>query len=176
LPLWSITIETARPSSDSPVPSPQRDDLARRFHLHLEDDEWVSDAFTLIEDDRICAQFTFECGDPTKAVTKSLDRFQDAAEEAKLPMWPVVVVQTLAEDSHLAPVVGSSEAAEMLSISRQRLAQLSKRPDFPRAWATIAATPVWLRTQVRRFERGWPRRNGRPRKVVSTTGASDQLD
>ena len=114
----------------------------------LESAEQVSDAFATVEPDLVGAQFALSYDDPTKAATKP------------------------STTSVRRPVVGSSEAAEMLSISRQRLAQLAQRPDFPAAWATVAATPVWLRTQIRRFERHWPRRNGRPPKDVGLASTS----
>jgi hypothetical protein len=171
---WSVSIEAARPNGAARVPMHRTKQLTRRFELCLESAEQVSDAFAMVEPDLIGAQFALSYDDPTKAATKALDHFREAAAKSNLPEWPVVVVEVLAEAPQLRPVVGSSEAAEMLSISRQRLAQLAQRPDFPAPWATVAATPVWLRTQIRRFERYWPRRNGRPPKEAAIASASDR--
>jgi hypothetical protein len=60
-------------------------------------------------------------------------------------------------------LVGVSEVAELLGVSRQRVAQLREREDFPAPIAELAAGPVWTRTSLTRFVEAWPRRPGRPR-------------
>ena len=60
-------------------------------------------------------------------------------------------------------LVGVTEVAELLGVSRQRVAQLREREDFPAPVAELAAGPVWTRTNLTRFVEAWPRKPGRPR-------------
>lgn len=98
-----------------------------------------------------------------------------AARLADLPEWPCVHLDAVAHDSlrgvldavALPEVVGAAEVSRILSISRQRLAELrSKKVDFPRPLADLAAGPVWLRPAIDRWAAGWDRRPGRPRQSV----------
>jgi hypothetical protein len=60
-------------------------------------------------------------------------------------------------------LVGLSEVAGILGVTRQRVAQLAKQPEFPLPVAKLAMGPVFSTRSVRRFEKGWQRRVGRPR-------------
>ena len=57
-------------------------------------------------------------------------------------------------------VYGSRELADMLNVSRQRLAQLRAEGTLPEPDAILAATPVWRRTTIDSFIFGWRRRPG----------------
>jgi hypothetical protein len=57
-------------------------------------------------------------------------------------------------------LVGVSEIATILGVSRQRAHQLTKRADFPAAVAELAAGPVWTRLSLNRFVDAW--RAGKP--------------
>lgn len=59
-------------------------------------------------------------------------------------------------------LVGVTEITEMLGISRQRLAVLRKRPEFPAPVARLMAGPVWRARDLSTFAEGWQRRPGRP--------------
>ena len=62
-------------------------------------------------------------------------------------------------------LVGTSEAAVLLGVSRQRIGQLAERPDFPAPIARLSAGPVWTRTSIDAFDQSWSRKiTGRPRK------------
>ena len=63
----------------------------------------------------------------------------------------------------LPGLVGITEAAEILGVSRQRAHVLAAGPDFPTAVAHLAAGPVYLEASVRAFAER-PRTSGRPRK------------
>jgi hypothetical protein len=58
-------------------------------------------------------------------------------------------------------LVGLSEIAGILGVSKQRVAQLRDREDFPKPVAELAAGPVWSRWMLERFIEEWPRRGGR---------------
>ncbi|MEQ1701740.1 MAG: hypothetical protein ABMA25_16650 [Ilumatobacteraceae bacterium] len=61
----------------------------------------------------------------------------------------------------LPALVGISEAAELLGVSRQRAHAMAKTASFPPPIAELAAGPVYLETAVRAFA-AHPRRSGRP--------------
>ncbi len=62
-------------------------------------------------------------------------------------------------------LVGAAEVAERFGVSRQRLAVLRQRPEFPGPVAELASGPVWRWRDLSRFAAGWQRRPGRPRRV-----------
>jgi hypothetical protein len=87
--------------------------------------------------------------------------------------WKVVEVRVLTEAEHdaelerpvIPPLVGVTEAGEILGVSKQRVSALAKSPTFPAAVASVNAAPVWLRSSIEAFARV-PRRGGRPAKVA----------
>lgn len=54
-------------------------------------------------------------------------------------------------------LLGVTEIAELLGVTRQRVHQLRQLEDFPRPTATIAAGAIWLREDVEQ----WARETGR---------------
>lgn len=63
-------------------------------------------------------------------------------------------------------LVGATEAARLLGVSRQRVGQLVERPDFPAPIARLSAGPVWTRGSIDTFNQQWSRKiTGRPRKA-----------
>ena len=69
------------------------------------------------------------------------------------------------ERPNFPDLVGVSEIAASVGVSRQRVSQLSKRDDFPRPLVVLAAGPVWERHAVENFIEAWERRPGRPRRL-----------
>jgi hypothetical protein len=127
---------------------------------------------------RYGAQFDVFGPDADSAVQGALDIWMTAVEAAGLPVWPVVRVETMTVAEHEAELetpnfpalVGVTEAARMLGISKQRLAQLAARPDFPEPMVSLASGPVWLTSSIRGFERRWTRKPGRPAKRQPSEG------
>ena len=66
----------------------------------------------------------------------------------------------------LPELVGVTEAAAILGVSRQRVAQLEKaHDDFPARVADLASGPVYTADSIRAFNERWERkRTGRPPK------------
>jgi hypothetical protein len=64
-------------------------------------------------------------------------------------------------------LVGVSEVASMLGVSRQRLAILRQRHEFPAPVAELAAGPIWRAGDLSTFASGWRRQPGRPKKQVA---------
>lgn len=54
-------------------------------------------------------------------------------------------------------LVGAAEIRQMLRVSRQRVSQLTTRPDFPAPVLELAMGKIWDREEVRK----WARANGR---------------
>jgi hypothetical protein len=76
----------------------------------------------------------------------------------------------IAEQENPRPqdLVGATEAAQLLGVSRQRVGQLAERPDFPAPIARVSAGPIWTRASVHAFLARWTRKiTGRPRKTAS---------
>lgn len=60
-------------------------------------------------------------------------------------------------------ILGTTEVAELLGVSRQRICELRTAGRFPQPIAEIAAGPMWLRPGIQAFLETWPRKAGRPR-------------
>lgn len=50
-------------------------------------------------------------------------------------------------------LMGAAEIKELLGVSRQRVQQLIRRPDFPKPIASLAMGKVWRREDVLRWAR-----------------------
>lgn len=72
-------------------------------------------------------------------------------------------------------VYGSRELTEVLSVSRQRLAQLRAEGTLPEPDALLAATPVWRRRTIDSFTLGWRRRPGPAPADIGSDIDVDQL-
>lgn len=86
----------------------------------------------------------------TLGKVQSLDEFERELEAPEVPA-----------------LVGLSETAVILGVSRQRASELTERPDFPHPVASLASGPVWLRSTIVGFNSHWARRPGRPRRTTS---------
>ena len=54
-------------------------------------------------------------------------------------------------------LMGTSEVAEFLGVTNQRVDQLARRPDFPNPIAVLAAGRIWNHADIE----AWARRTGR---------------
>lgn len=125
--------------------------------------------------DRYGATFSIEEAVATApdAVALGYEIFTTSAEKSGLPAWPVVRAEALTfeeldrdlETPNSLELVGVSEIAELLGVTRQRASALAKRADFPTPVAALASGPVWTRLSLNRFVHEWPRREGRPPKL-----------
>lgn len=52
-------------------------------------------------------------------------------------------------------ILGTSEVASVLGVSKQRIHALRKDPRFPLPFKTIAASPLWDKREVDQFLRNW---------------------
>ena len=123
--------------------------------------------------DRYGATFSIEeAATARDAVAFGYEIFTTYAEKSGLPAWPVVRAEALTfeqldrdlETPNFPEVVGVSEIAELIGVTRQRASAIAKRADFPAPVATLSAGPVWTRVSLNRFVEEWPRKEGRPRR------------
>lgn len=118
---------------------------------------------------RYGARFCVTGENPVSAVGEALRVFREAAERVGLPPWPAVEVQlqTMAELERqnrlptLPEMVGVSEVAELLGVTRQRASALARSPSFPHPIVELKSGPIWDRGAVDRFVETWARRPGR---------------
>ena len=64
-------------------------------------------------------------------------------------------------------LAGLAEVASLKGVTRKRAWQITQHPDFPKPVQVLAATPVWLESDVRRFI-DTPRKPGRKAKITTT--------
>lgn len=55
----------------------------------------------------------------------------------------------------IADICGTAEVAEVLGVSKQRIASLRKMPSFPDPVVVLASTPLWDKMEVLDFLREW---------------------
>jgi hypothetical protein len=164
---WTVHIEAA---GDGEVAPESLDDLVDALADHS---AVVSGARG-----RYGAQFDVTASEAAAVVPAALEVWATAIRRAALPAWPIVRIEAMTvteQEADLATpsfpaLVGVSEAARMLGVSKQRLAQLAARPDFPEPMVDLASGPVWLTSGIRGFERRWPRKPGRPTRRQTSDG------
>ncbi len=123
------------------------------------------------------ASFGLEGGSFPSTLRAGLRIFETARRRLGLSHAGIARAVVLTDDMHRRELeqepetyLGVTELARTLGVSRQRIAELRARPDFPAPAADLAAGPVWRGSTLQRFVQGWDRRPGRPRRpAVATT-------
>jgi hypothetical protein len=163
---WSVLVEYAAPAEAEPVA--------------LNDDRWnaLVDAAedyagTVTHSTERCSVRVFVDDEPDayRAVMTARDVTWKMISNVGLPEWPVVRLEALSEaelDAELAKpnfpqLLGLSELAVHLGVTRQRIAELRRRPEFPKPIVELAAGPIWVQGAVDSFVSTWHRHAGRPR-------------
>jgi hypothetical protein len=102
------------------------------------------------------------------AAERGVHIFRAAAGKAGLPDLPIVRVETLTFEEHDAEpvnppeVVGVSEIATLIGVTRQRASALARSVGFPAPIAVLRSGPIWTRPSLNHFLESWPRKGGRP--------------
>ncbi|MGH3343326.1 MAG: hypothetical protein ACRDPK_10670 [Carbonactinosporaceae bacterium] len=175
--LWNVTVLAA----DEPDPRP-----GRRQRL-----DWLSALLeeyspTLVHDvGYIGARLWVEASDSLAAVADAVASWTFAAERAGIKQATPVRLSVVHEHelrrnpdvSGLPALVGVSEIAQMLSVSKARASELARRAvGFPSPVAELASGPVWTEPSVRAFLADWPRRPGRPRGPAAGIPLHESLE
>lgn len=120
------------------------------------------------------ARFCIEAVDDVDAFVRGRELFLAALDKAGLDHETVAHVEVLDDryaelefDRPADPLVGVTEVAEMLGVTRQRASELRTREGFPAPIADLASGPVWKSSSLRRFTETWERRPGRPRRKTT---------
>lgn len=115
------------------------------------------------------ARFDVEALDAHMAFKLGLEVWETAVSKAgadfgPVQRWELVTVERLEQelDRPTEQLVGVSEIAEQLGVSKQRVSELRGKKGFPAPIAELAAGPVWKRSALERFVSEWERRPGRP--------------
>lgn len=121
----------------------------------------------------VAVTIDLEVDDPTEAARWAVDYVRqlahqvDGHEPAMLTLVDLRVCEPdIAEGDAFRPdtpeLLASTDVAEVLGVSRQRVHQLAaEHPQFPAPYARLGSGPIWTRPVIDRFA-SWSRRPGRP--------------
>lgn len=122
------------------------------------------------------ARFSIGADSPLRAAESGFRLFQSALGKANIGARHYQVadveVQSLEDldrslmESNVPDLIGVAELADILHVSKQRASELARIPDFPKPIAHLASGPVWKKSAIARHIEFWPRRPGRPKRVV----------
>lgn len=168
---WSVAVTRA---GEDPVLDARSESTDEK--VHALNDEILDFAPAIgLQPDHYTVRIAVEAPTALEAADYGLARVLSAAERAAMPKWPVVDVQVtewgeflsqLEQPTHPS-VVGVSEVAEILGVSKQRASVLARSPSFPPPLVELASGPVWIEPNVHHFCETWERKPGRPRKKVA---------
>lgn len=71
----------------------------------------------------------------------------------------------------LPELVGLTEIATILGVSRQRARELAARDDFPSPVAQLGGSAVYVKSMIEAFSRYWTRKPGRPGRLQDQVSA-----
>lgn len=113
--------------------------------------------------DRFGTTLTVEAASPAEAVGSAVSRMPIAGEVLAAEVMTIEEADRRLVEPAFPEIVGMTEVAEMLGVSRQRVSALRSRPEFPAPVQTLAAGPIWRKGDLTTFAEGWQRKPGRPR-------------
>jgi hypothetical protein len=64
-------------------------------------------------------------------------------------------------------VVGIAEIAAMFSVSRSRASRIARSSGFPLPLTTLSSGPIWVKSAVTGWSKGWRRHVGRTPKTLA---------
>jgi hypothetical protein len=113
-------------------------------------------------------RLTVDAPEPGAAWERAAVAIGEAADSVGLPRWPYARTEVArrdpSDDGSVPPfpdLVGVSEVARILGVSRQRACALQQHRYFPSPVAVLACGPIWRLDDLRAFQEIWPRRPGR---------------
>ena len=120
------------------------------------------------------ASLTVEASDVSQAVMRAYHFLREGLMEAgldpdvpigRVEAFPQSELRVRGEDPAPSDLLGVSELASLLGVSRQRASQLADEPWFPTPIAELASGPIWDKGAIEVARAEWDRRPGRPKKV-----------
>jgi hypothetical protein len=156
---WAVTVEAA---VDGPLSASAIDDLY---------DFLAPYGGALAVDDRsIQATLTVsDADDSFDAAYRGRDLLMKGLDQVGLEPRGWLMVEAITADEQdrrlaeptVPELVGVSEVAQLLNVSRQRASELARGANFPTPVARLASGPVWARITLDRFVESWNRTPGR---------------
>ncbi len=171
---WSVAVEVAGKVVFNEVKDEELDKLVDHLLPHHPSVSGTAEEPT-DELGRYGVRLVVKAPSPDKAVSEAISLLTKASMDVGLPEWPVVRVEAIEwgeferelERPTYPDLLGVSELAELLGVSRHRASELARTTHFPRPTAELASGPVWFETNVQRFVQDWKREPGRPRKMAA---------
>jgi len=164
---YSVGIETEGPRLD--VDDPRIDDLVDALEANHSAAGPVVSLGGLATGPSV--RLSVRATDPVAASSLAITIFHEALTRVAIDRHPISHLDLMTEEflerwlAEPGPqYVGVAEIAEILGVSKQRVYELRRRPDFPKPLVELAAGPVWNRVSLTNFIEGWNRRPGRPPK------------
>ena len=155
---WAVTLTFPGSPSESAL-----DELED----NLPSDDYFVAALPMLE--RFAVTGTIMCPDWQKAsdvVAHTVGNVIGALEPISVETVDLDEYDRRANAATLPDVVSSTEVAEMLGVTRQRVLQLANDPRFPEPLFRLATGSIWSVDAIRAFEAKWERKPGRrPAKV-----------
>lgn len=121
---------------------------------------------------RLETTLTVKAATPADAAATGVDIVTGLVAGVAIAANAMTVDEADRRDAERVEVVGVTEIAGMLGISKQRVSALSQRDDFPAPLARLASGPVWRAGDLSTFADGWRRLPGRPPKTPMNAGMS----
>lgn len=157
---WSLRLE-AEPAS--PVTEQQIETLLEELADHAASVSYAPRA--------IAVRMFVEGTAPEEAIRVGLRVFSRSLKRAGIDASSIVDVEAQAwhdlaraiDEPNIPELVSVSEVARILEVSRQRVSELARSPEFPAPVARLAVGPIWKKSAILRFLKRWPRKPGRPR-------------
>ena len=95
--------------------------------------------------------FEVEAGTARKAIEIGLGAFERALVAAGRPDAEIRHIEVAPEAYEPARLLGATDVARLLGVSRQRLYQLTDRPGFPPPATQLARGALWRREDIEAF-------------------------
>ncbi|HEY5200704.1 MAG TPA: hypothetical protein VIJ31_07310 [Acidothermaceae bacterium] len=164
---WILTIE-AKSTADDEVDLARLSELAQQLRDVAGSVNGGGNSYGVVVQVR---------GTAAGAIRTATSRFSKQRDEVGLPPWPIVRCELIERDEFMqriaavpgaelagtaVGILGAQEVSSALHISRQRVMQISTRPDFPAPIARLAATPVWSAASILRYAENRNTAPGRP--------------
>lgn len=95
--------------------------------------------------------FELEAATARKALEVGLDAFERALAAAGESRDTIRRVEVAPESYEPSALLGATDVARLLGVSRQRFYQLQDRPGFPRSATELARGALWRREDIEAF-------------------------
>jgi hypothetical protein len=165
MPEWNVVIETARRPPDI---DEQLDDIL---------DTLAPQAGALtVHPMGLRVRLNVETHTLDEAFVAAMDLFKvvfPGEEAIRFEVQTVEELENQLAESNALELLGVTELARTLGVTRTRASQLTRHGTFPAPAAMLASGPVWYRRSVARFLAKWDRSPGRRKGSRQSVGGEN---